>query len=115
MEEYKRRADNGFIYICERLALTIIINCKVATAVKFRTKSGFNQYDIMVNKEQSVLTKTIKLFAKEEILLQHFVLNYKIDLYFPRHKLAIEVDEKEKKKKKKREDDKRQEKILIVN
>ena len=55
----------------------------------------------MVNKEQSVLTKTIKLFAKEEILLQHFVLNYKIDLYFPRHKLAIEVDEKEKKKKKK--------------
>ena len=48
----------------------------------------------MINKEQSVSTKIMKLFAKEKILLQYFILNYKIDLYFPRHKLAIEVDEK---------------------
>ena len=31
---------------------------------------------------------------KKKILLQHSVLDYKIDLYFPKHKLAIEVDEK---------------------
>ena len=36
----------------------------------------------------------MKLFAKEKILLQHSVLDYKIDLYFPKHKLAIPVDEK---------------------
>ena len=30
----------------------------------------------------------------EKILLQYFVLNYKIDSYFPEHKLAIEIDEK---------------------
>ena len=56
----------------------------------------------MINKEQSVLTKIMELFAKEEILLKHFVLNNKIDLYFPRHKLAIENDEKGHNDRKKR-------------
>ena len=36
----------------------------------------------------------MKVFCSETILLQHSVLNHRIDLYFPRHKLAIEVDEK---------------------
>ena len=30
----------------------------------------------------------------KKILLQHSVLGYRLDLYFPKHKLAIEVDEK---------------------
>ena len=34
------------------------------------------------------------MHAREEILSQHSVLRYQIDLYFPEHKLAIEVDEK---------------------
>ena len=33
------------------------------------------------------------LFAAEEIILQHNVLGYRIDTYFPKYKLAIEVDE----------------------
>ena len=33
------------------------------------------------------------LFAAEEIILQHNVLGNKIDAYFPKYKLAIEVDE----------------------
>ena len=36
----------------------------------------------------------MKVFASEEILLQHSVLSYKIDLYFLKHRLAIEIDEK---------------------
>ena len=32
------------------------------------------------------------LFATEEIILQH-VLGYRIDAYFSKYKLAIEVDE----------------------
>ena len=35
----------------------------------------------------------MKLFAREEMLSQHSVLSYRIDLYFPEHKLAIKVDE----------------------
>ena len=58
-----------------------------------------------MSKEESVTIKIIKAFSNEKILLQHHVLNYQIDLYFPEHKLAVEVDEKghtdrdEKKKK----------------
>ena len=33
------------------------------------------------------------LFSAEEIILQHNVLGYRIDAYFPTYKLAIEVDE----------------------
>ena len=39
------------------------------------------------------MTKITKVICSEKILLQHSVLNHRIDLYFPRHKLAIEVDE----------------------
>ena len=36
------------------------------------------------------------MFANEKIKPQHFVLNkYYIDLYFPEHKLAVEVGEKD--------------------
>ena len=63
-------------------------------AIEFRSELGFKQHDIILTKEQSVISKITKLFAKEKILLQHSIFNYKIDLYFPKHKLAIEVDEK---------------------
>ena len=54
----------------------------------------FKLYDIIMCKEETVTVKMIKVFSNEEILLQHSVLNYQIDLYFSEHKLAIEVDEK---------------------
>ena len=45
-------------------------------------------------KEQSALKKIIKSILSEKILLQHSVLNYRIDLYFLQHKLSAEIDEK---------------------
>ena len=60
----------------------------------FRCKLRFKLHDITVSKEESVTLKIIKAFSNEKILLQHPVLNYQIDLYFPECKLAIEVDEK---------------------
>ena len=70
------------------------MDCRTSTPIEFRTKLGFNQHDLIMTKEQSVLTKIIKVLEREKILLQHTVLSYKIDLYFVEHKLAIEVDEK---------------------
>ena len=70
------------------------MDCRTSTPIEFRTKLGFNQHDLIMTKEQSVLTKIIKVLEREKILLQHSVLSYKIDLYFVEHKLAIEVDEK---------------------
>ena len=48
---------------------------------------------ICLTKEQSIINKLLEMFSKEEILLQHLVLGYKIDAYFVKYKLAIEIDE----------------------
>ena len=75
----------------------------------FRSKLAFKLHDITMNKEESVTEKTVRAFSDESILTQHSVLSYQIDLYFPKYKLAIEVDRKghidrDKKKKNKREE-----------
>ena len=46
-----------------------------------------------MTQEQSIFSKIVTLFAAEEIILQHNVLGYRIDAYFLKYKLAIEVDE----------------------
>ena len=75
----------------------------------FRCKLGFRLHDITISKEESVTTKIIKTFSNGKMLPKHPVLSYQIDLYFPKHKLEIEVDEndtltemKEKKMKEKK-------------
>ena len=47
-----------------------------------------------MSKEESVTTRIIKAFPNKKVLPQHSVLNYQMDLNFPKHKSAIEVDEK---------------------
>ena len=47
-----------------------------------------------MTKEQSVLSKIMKVISNEKIILQRYVLNKcRIELYFLEHRLAIEVDE----------------------
>ena len=46
-----------------------------------------------MTKQQSVLSKITTVFARCKIYLQYSVLDYKIDAYFPKYKLAIEIDE----------------------
>ena len=70
------------------------MDCRKPTAIEFKTKLGFTPHDLIITKEQSVLTKTMKVFVNEEILLWHSALSYRLDLYFPRYRLAIQVDEK---------------------
>ena len=60
----------------------------------FRCKLGFRLHYITMSKEESVTTKIIKTFSNKKILPQHSVLGYQIHLYFPKHKLAVQVDEK---------------------
>ena len=105
-EKYKAWADDGFVYIPSDLALKIKMDCKIPTATDFKSKLEFNQHDIIMTKEQLVLKKIIKVFVKEKILVQHSVLKYRIDLYFPDHKLAIKVDERGHKDREDKEEDK---------
>ena len=46
-----------------------------------------------LKKEQTVLKSVKDAFEVEDIQTQYTVIGYKIDLYFHKHKLAIEVDE----------------------
>ena len=73
-------------------AILVIMDCITTPTVNFKTKLGLNQHD-PITQEQSVLSKILTLFAAEEIILQHNVLGYRIDAYFHKYKLAIEVDE----------------------
>ena len=48
----------------------------------------------MINtKEQSVISAIKDAFEGEDMQTQHSVLDYRIDLFFHKYKLAIEVDE----------------------
>ena len=60
---------------------------------KFRTKLGFKQYDVILTKEQLILTKVMSSFEGENMQIQYNALSYRIDLYFYDYKLVIEIDE----------------------
>ena len=88
--EYKRHGSeliDGEKFTCtpEDIIITIIMHCGGTKTTDSRADLGFNQHDLVMSKEQSVTTKIIKLFSNEKILLQHAVLSYRIDLYFPEH------------------------------
>ena len=91
----------------------MIMSCRVSTpeAIECRSKLGFKRNEVMLSIEQSVISKTTKLFSNEKILLQHSALGYRIDLYFPKHKLAIEVDKKGHTDRDKRKENEREKKI----
>ena len=80
-------------FLKEELAATIMMDTRTTKAVEFRAKFKVNQHDPVLTKEQSIGSKIVKAFPKEKIKEQFFVLNEKIDFYFPRYKLAIEIDE----------------------
>ena len=54
---------------------------------------GINLHDVINTKEQTVLRSIKDAFEGEDMQTQYTVIGYRIDLYFHKHKLAIEVDE----------------------
>ena len=94
-------------YIRNDIAEKIIKNCRGVKKTKdnlsrtrredqkqnFRLLLGFAEHDLFLTKEQSIINKLLETFSREEISLQHFVLGYKIDAYFVKYKLAVEIDE----------------------
>ena len=54
---------------------------------------GFKLHDVINTKEQTVLESIKNAFEGEDMQTQYSVLGYRIDLYFHKYRLAIEVDE----------------------
>ena len=72
------------MYAHKSITIHIIIHCRVSTpkTIEFRSKLGFNQYDITLTKEQSVLKSIMNVSEGEHMRTQCRILGYRIDLYF---------------------------------
>ena len=80
------------MFLCEDLALKIIMDCRTVAARKFREKLGFISHDMINTKGQTVLGTIKDAFEGENMQTQYNVLGCIIDLYFHGYKFAIEVD-----------------------
>ena len=101
IRKYKRHGselikDEIFVYTHEDIITPIIMHFRVSTlkSIEFRSKLGFNRYNITLAKEQSVLIPIMDAFEVENKQTQYNALGYRIDLYLYGYKLAVEVDKK---------------------
>ena len=70
--KYKRHGSEfieriKFMYAHECIIIPAIMHCRISTpkSIEFRSKFGFNQYDITLTKEQSVLKSVMDAFEVE--------------------------------------------------
>ena len=70
------------------------MDCRTTAAHKFRTRLGFKQFDLVLTKEQTRLSKIKSSFEGENMQTKSIVLGYGIDLHFRYYKLTIEIYEK---------------------
>ena len=75
------------------LALKIIMDCRTDESCNLKRNVGFTLHDVINTKEQTVINSIKDAFEGEDMQTQYSVLSYRIDLYFHKYKLAIEVDE----------------------
>ena len=69
------------------------MDCSTDESCNLKRNLGFRLHDVINTKEQTVLKSIKDAFEGEDMQTQYSVLGYRIDLYFHKHKLAIEVDE----------------------
>ena len=64
------------MYVHEVIATPIIIQTRLSKpeTIKFRSDLGFNQINLILEKEQSVIIPLLKAFSVEKIKLQHKTL-----------------------------------------
>ena len=71
------------------------MDCRTDESCNLKRNLGFRLHDKINTKEQTVLKSIKDAFGGEDMQTQHSVLGWRIDLYFHKHKLAIEVDEQD--------------------
>ena len=91
LNESTNQPNRRFIYV--DLALKVIMNSRTDESCKFKRNLGFKLHDVINTKEQTGMNSINHAFEGENMQTQYTVLGYRIDLYFHKYKLAIEVDE----------------------
>ena len=64
------------------ISVKVIMDCETTLRHKFIIRLGFKQYDVILTKEQSVLTRIMISFEGEKMQVQYNVSGYKLELYF---------------------------------
>ena len=99
--------NNYYKYSRRDITEQVIKNCKVIKQCNdganrldkekqrenFRQLLSFKENEVFESKEYSITKKIKKTFKKQKIIDQYRVEKYFIDLFFPVHKLGIEIDE----------------------
>ena len=80
------------VFIIEKITRDIMERCKLPKDIKLRKKLRYNPDNIMVCEETSIAEKIIKLFPKENIVLNKIFNNRKPDIWFKDNNIIIEVD-----------------------
>ena len=75
------------------MPLKTIKDCRTVESCSLKRNLGFNLDDAINAKEQTVLKSIKDAFEAEDMQTQYTVIDCRIDLYFHKHKLAIEADE----------------------
>ena len=91
VDEPIKQPNRGFLRI--DLTLKIIMDCRTDGLCSLKRNLGFNLHDVINTKEQTVLRSIKDVFEGEDMQTQYTVIGYRIDLYFHKHKLVIQVDE----------------------
>ena len=73
------KGSKHFMYVHEDILIPIIMQSRLSDSktIKFRTDLGFNQINLILKKEQSVVISLLKAFSAEKIKLQHKALKTK--------------------------------------
>ena len=69
------------------------MDCRADESCNLKRILGFTLHDVINTKEQTVINSIKDAYEGENVQIQYTILNYRIDLYFHKCKLAIEVDE----------------------
>ena len=69
------------------------MDCITDESCNLKRNLGFRLQDVINTKEQTVLKSIKDTFKGEDMQTQYSFLGYRIDLYFHKHKLVIEIDE----------------------
>ena len=92
------KGSKHFMYVHEDILIPIIMQSRLSDSktITFRADLGFNQINLILKKEQSVVIPILKAFSAEKIKLQHKSLKnerLRTDMYFSTHKFAVEIEE----------------------
>ena len=91
VDKIKKQLNKRFL--CSDLELQVIMDCRTDESCNLKGYLGFRLHDVSNTKEQTVINSIKDAFEGENIQTQYRALGYRIDLYFHKRKLTIDVDE----------------------